>query len=247
MPALTDIIAIADGCYNPIALKGDGTVVGLLNGTTVSGLSNVTAIAAGCNSDTYVLALLKDGTVSAFNASNNSLLTRYAPFGLANVTAIAAADHVLALTTMPAIQVTISILPPGYYIDPTITIDGVTYDQISVYQFSYSYSISFMWVPGSTHTIGTTSPQQVANIFRYAFSYWSDGDALTHTVAPTSPVRYIAAFQFSDVRDNERLSKLFQPERRRDDRSAKRLVHRRLHNPSHGHAESRVPVCSIQF
>lgn len=51
------------------------------------------------------------------------------------------------------------------------------------------------WVIGSTHTIATTSPQSGGTGIQYAFSTWSDGGAISHTITvPSTPTTYTASF-----------------------------------------------------
>jgi hypothetical protein len=64
------------------------------------------------------------------------------------------------------------------------TVDGQTYSTTQV----------FLWEAGSSHTIGTTSPQNGAPGVRYYFYSWSDGGAISHTVAPTTNTTYTAKF-----------------------------------------------------
>ncbi len=99
---LSNVIAIVDGGGQPLALKGDGTVVAL--GTNYhggpaipAGLNRVTAIAAN---EHLNLALKSDGTVAAWGA--NQFGETLVPAGLTNVVAIAAGGLVsFALTTGP--------------------------------------------------------------------------------------------------------------------------------------------------
>jgi hypothetical protein len=66
----------------------------------------------------------------------------------------------------------------------SFAVDGTTYtnDQI------------FGWIPGSNHTIATTSPQSGGAGVQYVWSTWSDGGAISHVVAPTSSTNYTANF-----------------------------------------------------
>jgi hypothetical protein len=66
----------------------------------------------------------------------------------------------------------------------TFTVDGT----------SYSSPQTFFWVTGSSHTIATTTPQGNNVGTRYAWTNWSDGGAISHTVAPTVNTNYQANF-----------------------------------------------------
>ena len=51
------------------------------------------------------------------------------------------------------------------------------------------------WVPGSSHTIATTSPQSGGTGVQYAFSSWSDSGAISHSITvPSSAATYTASF-----------------------------------------------------
>jgi len=76
-------------------------------------------------------------------------------------------------------QHTVSTSPSGR----SFTIDGSP----------YSSSQTQWWASGSSHTIGTTSPQ-TAGTTRYIYSSWSDGGAISHSVSPTSAGDYTATF-----------------------------------------------------
>lgn len=52
----------------------------------------------------------------------------------------------------------------------------------------------YSWTAGSSHTITTTSPQSGTSGTQYLWSSWSDGGAISHTVAPTSNMTYTASF-----------------------------------------------------
>src|SRR5205814_5007801 len=58
----------------------------------------------------------------------------------------------------------------------SFTVDGTT----------YTATQTFSWVPGSSHTIATTSPQNGATGVRYVWTSWTGGRAISHTVAPTT-------------------------------------------------------------
>jgi hypothetical protein len=80
----------------------------------------------------------------------------------------------------PDIPVTVQASLAGL----SFTVDGT----------AYTNSQTFSWVPGSNHTIATTSPQSGSVGVQYLWSSWSDGGAISHTVAPTSSTAYTANF-----------------------------------------------------
>ena len=84
-------------------------------------------------------------------------------------------------TPIPTIQVTVQTTPTGL----AFSVDGTT----------YSSTQTFSWVPGSSHTIATTSPQNGAAGVRYTWMNWSGGGAISHTVTPTTNQTYTATFR----------------------------------------------------
>jgi subtilisin family serine protease len=87
--------------------------------------------------------------------------------------------YTLTITQVANVQVTFQTIPTGR----SFTVDGTTYNSPQ----------TFSWQSGSSHTIATTSPQG-NNSTRYNWSNWSDGGAISHTVAPTSNITYTANF-----------------------------------------------------
>ena len=84
-------------------------------------------------------------------------------------------------TATPTIQVTVQTNLAGL----TFTVDNIT----------YSSTQTFSWVPGSSHTIGTTSPQNGATGVQYVWTNWTGGGAISHTVAPTTNTDLHSQFQ----------------------------------------------------
>ena len=80
--------------------------------------------------------------------------------------------------------------PVEYYVTVTTNPTGRTFTSDGT---TYSNSVTFTWVAGSTHTIATTSPQGTGDT-RYSWSSWSDGGAISHTVTATGPMTYTATF-----------------------------------------------------
>jgi Domain of unknown function (DUF1929)/Divergent InlB B-repeat domain/PKD domain len=79
------------------------------------------------------------------------------------------------------VQVTVQTNPAGL----TFSVDGTSYTSAQV----------FSWQSGSSHTIATTSPQSGGTGVRYVWTNWSDGEAISHTVAPTTNKTYTASFR----------------------------------------------------
>jgi hypothetical protein len=66
----------------------------------------------------------------------------------------------------------------------SFTVDGTTYTNTQ----------TFSWTPGSNQTIATSTPQSGGTGVQYVWSSWSDGGAISHTVAPTTGTTYAANF-----------------------------------------------------
>jgi predicted CXXCH cytochrome family protein len=88
------------------------------------------------------------------------------------------AHHFSSVNVTP---VTVDTNTPGL----SITVDGSP----------YTAPQTFYWVPGSSHTIGTTRYQNEAAGTRSTFSSWSDGEAMSHTISvPGVATAYKATF-----------------------------------------------------
>jgi alpha-tubulin suppressor-like RCC1 family protein len=97
---LNNVVAIAAGWYNRLALTADGRIVSWGSQTPVpSGLGKVIMIAAGCH---HNLALTAEGRVVAWG--DNSYGQTTVPSRLSNVVGIAAGmSHSLALLRQPTV------------------------------------------------------------------------------------------------------------------------------------------------
>jgi len=85
-----------------------------------------------------------------------------------------------ATFTQNPVQVTVQTSPAGL----SFTVDGTP----------YTAAQTFSWVPGSSHTVATTSPQSGGTGVQYAWTNWSGGGTISHTVAPTTNNTYTANF-----------------------------------------------------
>jgi hypothetical protein len=109
------------------------------------------------------------GTGSYSGANNPASITMNGPI-----------TEAAAFTQNP-VQVTVQTTPGGL----SFTVDGA----------SYTSAQTFSWAPGSSHTIGTTSPQSGGAGTQYVWTSWSGGGgSISHTVAPTTNTTYTATF-----------------------------------------------------
>ncbi|HEV7395485.1 MAG TPA: NF038122 family metalloprotease [Pyrinomonadaceae bacterium] len=98
-----------------------------------------------------------------------------------NVTMNAPITETASFTQNPStIPVTVQTNPAGR----SFMVDGTT--------FTTAQTLS--WVPGSSHTISTASPQSGGTGTQFVWSSWSDSGAISHNVAPTVSTTFTANF-----------------------------------------------------
>jgi hypothetical protein len=86
------------------------------------------------------------------------------------------------VTNLPGtVSVTVQPNPAGLM----FMVDGTNYTSPQIYN----------WIAGSNHTIATTSPQGGGAGIQQVWNSWSDGGAISHTVAPTTDSSYAANFK----------------------------------------------------
>lgn len=89
---------------------------------------------------------------------------------------------------VPSLHVTVGTNPVGL----SFSVDGT----------KYSSTQALTWVPGSQHTITSTSPQLFTGL-QYGFANWSDGGAISHPViASTATTSYTANFNSFTITPN---------------------------------------------
>ena len=103
---------------------------------------------------------------------------------ITNIICLGFAVGILATGTLTADAATIQVTVQTNLAGLAFTVDNTT----------YSSPQTFSWVPGSSHTIATTSPQNGAAGVRYTWMNWSGGGAISHTVTPTTNKTYTANF-----------------------------------------------------
>jgi hypothetical protein len=90
-------------------------------------------------------------------------------------------NFTITVSTTTTVAVTVTSSPPGL----EVIVDSTPYTAPQV----------FDWLPGSSHTIGVSSPQSAGAGTQYAYNSWSDAGDQTHTiVTPAFDTTYTASF-----------------------------------------------------
>jgi hypothetical protein len=126
---------------------------------------------------------LDAGNVSSRNVTGLSASTTYYYRVRAyNGSATSGNSNTISQTTNSTnISVTVQTSPSGR----SVTVDGTTYTAAPV---------TFNWIAGQSHTIGTTSSQNGSSGTRYLWRNWSDSGTISHSVTPTVSTTYTANF-----------------------------------------------------
>ena len=149
---------------------GTGGTVSPTSGWRNSGATvSISATPTNNNQVSYSFADWTGSGAGSYSGTNN----------LASITMNGPITESAAFTQNP-VQVTVQTNSAGR----TFTVDGSP----------YTAAQSFSWQPDSSHTTATTSPQNGDTGVRYVWTNWSDGGAISHTVAPTTNKTYTANF-----------------------------------------------------
>ncbi len=191
----------------PFASVGDGSTIGGVNITLDDSASGLIPGGSPLTSGSYQPTSITGSTSLIFpapaplvNASNyaatdgaatltstfqntapNGTWALYAMDNSGNGTATIGGGWCVNIS--PAtVQTTITTSPAGLL----VSVDGGTATAAPLVE---------NWVPGSTHTITTTSPQTGAPGVQYVFSSWSDSGAISHSITvPSTATTYTASF-----------------------------------------------------
>jgi hypothetical protein len=207
--ALTDLLLVGPtgAAIIPFAAVGDGSTINGVNVTLDDSASSLIPGGSPLVSGTYKPTSITGSTTLVFpapaplvNASNyaatdgaatlTSQFGNTAPNGTWELFSMASgANSATAITggwcvniTSPAVQTTITTSPAGLL----VSVDGGT---------ATASPLVENWIPGSSHTIATTSPQSGAPGTQYVFSSWSDSGAISHSITvPSTATTYTASF-----------------------------------------------------
>ncbi len=207
--AQTDLLLVGPtgAAIIPFASVGDGSTIGGVNITLDDAASVLIPGGSPLTSGTYKPTSITGSTSLVFpapaplvNASNyaatdgaatlTSTFQNTAPNG---TWALYAMDHSgsgaatiaggWCVNISPAtVQTTITTSPAGLL----VSVDGGTATAAPLVE---------NWVPGSSHTIATSSPQAGATGVQYVWSSWSDSGAISHSITvPSTATTYTASF-----------------------------------------------------
>ncbi len=191
----------------PFAAVGDGSTIGGVNVTLDDSASSLIPGGSPLVSGTYQPTSITGSTSLVFpapaplvNASNyaatdgaatlTSAFQNTAPNGTWSLYAMDHSGSGAATIgggwcvniTPPGVQTTIATSPAGLL----VSVDGGTPTTAPLVE---------NWVPGSSHTIATTSPQAGATGVQYVWSSWSDSGAISHGITvPSTATTYTATF-----------------------------------------------------
>jgi hypothetical protein len=93
--------------------------------------------------------------------------------------------------TTPNVMVTFQLSGVGFDANGAIIwVDGGGVPQPS------QFPVSYLWAPGSTHTITASSPVDCGFGCQYVWTSWSDGGGQSHAITvPSSPSTYVVSFK----------------------------------------------------
>jgi hypothetical protein len=126
-----------------------------------------------------------DNPTSTTLTSGKATSTYTAGSTAGNDTATATVDS-QTVPSSPNINILDSVTVTTNIAGPSFSVDGAG---------PFTTAQTFNWVVGSSHTISTTSPQPAGAGSQYAFTTWSDGGAISHSItAPAAPTTFTANF-----------------------------------------------------
>ncbi|MFN7938726.1 MAG: Ig-like domain-containing protein [Bryobacteraceae bacterium] len=131
---------------------------------------------------------LFNGSSLTATATTNSTGRAFSPPLVANLTGgpFTVTAAVSGLTNPATFSLT-NLIPITIQTNPTgrsFTVDGVSFTSTQV----------FSWLPGSTHTLSTTSPQPGPTGTQYTWASWSDAGPISHTITAATGAVFTAAF-----------------------------------------------------
>ncbi|MGA2686368.1 MAG: glycosyl hydrolase family 28-related protein [Verrucomicrobiota bacterium] len=172
----------------------EDTYSGGITGVNLNNL-NITNSASYGMSIRGSLSTLSGAIVSSVSIPNSGL----SDFGVVGLIALSGAKG--SLTVSNSVENSINNASGGsftfIFVTNAISVTvqpGLSGLSFAVDGTNYTSAQIFNWTPGSNHTIATTSPQSGSTGIQYAWSSWSDGGAISHTIAPLNSTTYTANF-----------------------------------------------------
>jgi hypothetical protein len=125
----------------------------------------------------------KDNGSHTFSATLNTVGSNQSITATDAPRSLSASQIHINVTAPPTVAITVTTSPASLQ----VSLDGGA---------TQAAPVTVNWVPGSTHTIATTSPQSGGTGTQYVWTSWSDGGALSHTITvPSTATTYTATFK----------------------------------------------------
>jgi hypothetical protein len=176
------ITARTPGSFTVTALDSRGNVAAGYTGTVHFASSDSTAVLPADYTFTGAGAGQDNGS-HTFSATLNTVGSNQILTASDGARSLSGSQSHINVTAPPTVAVTIATSPSGLQ----VSLDGGA---------PQAAPITLNWVPGSAHTIATSSPQSGGAGTQYVWSSWSDGGAISHGVtAPSTATTYTATFK----------------------------------------------------
>jgi hypothetical protein len=181
--------------------------VNAANGQDVTGGSAALNM-AGCSAGQFQYASLP-GTISLQAGASYYLVSQevaegdsWYDLGTVSTTSDAAVNNAIYYYGGNFVSISsanVSYVPPNFQYSlsvasliPVTVGTNITGSSFLVDGTTYSSTQTLNWPSGSSHTIAVVSPQSGGTGTQYVWSSWSDGGAVSHTIAPASASTYTA-------------------------------------------------------
>ncbi|MFB3915173.1 MAG: kelch repeat-containing protein [Terriglobales bacterium] len=167
--------------FTVTAIDAHGNVAAGYTGTVHFTSSDTAAVLPANYTFTGAGPGLDNGS-HTFNATFNTVASNQTITATDSVNSLSSTQSHINVTAPPTVAITVTTSPANLQ----VSIDGGA---------AQTAPVSANWVPGSTHTIATTSPQSGTAGTQYVWTSWSDGGAQSHPITvPSTNTVYTANF-----------------------------------------------------